>query len=71
MMLKFFHISFHFMATHLLIEGIKKLLPCRCSTKGGAVVKGSPKTSEIDISFCGSVKCAPEAIHHLDNQRGR
>ena len=63
----FFDFAFGFVAAHLLVERVEKLLAGRGSGEGGAVVEGATEAAEVEQAFGGAIERDAHAIEEIDD----
>ena len=66
----FFDFAFGFVAAHLFVERVEKLLAGGCSGKGGAVIEGAAEAAEVEQAFGGAIEGNAHAIEQVDDGGG-
>ena len=64
-------LAFGFVAPHLLIERVEKLLAGGGAGEGRAVVEGAAEAAEVEQSFRRAVERHAHAVEQVDDARGR
>ena len=67
----FLNFSLGFVASHLFVERVKKLLTRRRSCKRGAVIKSAAKAPIIEQSFRSAIEHHAHAVQQINNSGSR